>query len=69
MAETFAFLFCLFLYIELIILIEENKKKLTVCQRNEKLTKIRYKVCVGERTNETKAKAKLNSSTINFRAS
>ena len=33
------FLFCVFSYIALIILIEENKKKLTLCQRNEKLTK------------------------------
>ena len=35
MAETFAFLsFCAFLNL-IIILIKENKKKLTLCQRNE----------------------------------
>ena len=41
-AETFAFLsfFCVFLYLIVIILIEENKKKLTLCQSKEKWTKI-----------------------------
>ena len=39
-AETFAFLsFCAFLNL-IIILIKENKKKLTLCQNNEKWTKI-----------------------------
>ena len=31
--------FCVFLYLIVIILIEENKKKLTLCQNNEKWTK------------------------------
>ena len=40
-AETFAFLsFCAFLHLIVIILIKENKKKLTLCQNNEKLTNI-----------------------------
>ena len=33
------FLFCVFLYLIVIILIEENKKKLTLCQNNEIFTK------------------------------
>ena len=40
MAETFAFLsFCAFLNL-IIILIKENKKKLTLCQRNEQTLQI-----------------------------
>ena len=40
-AETFAFLpFCAFLNV-IIILIKENKKKLTLCQRNEQTLMIR----------------------------
>ena len=35
-----SFFFCVFLYLIVIILIEENKKKLTLCQNNEKWTKI-----------------------------
>ena len=35
-----SFLFCVFLYLIVIILIEENKKNLTLCQNNEKWTKI-----------------------------
>ena len=39
-AETFALLsFWVFLYLIVIILIEENKKNLTLCQNNEKWTK------------------------------
>ena len=34
------FVFCVFSYIALIVLIDENKKKLTICQRNKKLTKL-----------------------------
>ena len=30
------FIFCVFLYLIVIILTEENKKKLTICQNNEK---------------------------------
>ena len=37
-----SFFFCVFLYLILIILIEENKKNLTLCQNNEKWTKIRW---------------------------
>ena len=38
--KTFFFLFCVFLDLIVIISIEENKKNLTLCQNNEKWTKI-----------------------------
>ena len=42
MAETFAFLyFCAFLNL-IIILIKENEKKLTLCQRNEQTLLLKY---------------------------